>query len=350
MGYTVYQADLEKDKNSILKFWRENHQRSLEEKYQWIYEENPAGKAKVWMLKHDKSEECVGMTALFSRNFSVKGKGLVAGIAGDFLVNKHHRTMGPAIMLQRNVIVAVDNGHVDFVYGFPNKKAEPIMKRVGYRRIGTLRRFVKIIKSAHQLRKRGFNELWVKILSPLLDIVLILTSIETWYRWRSGFVCEEVNDLDGRFDRMWVNAKSQFTIAGDRTADYLKWKFLDDPDDLNRVYAIFNSDKSCVKGYIVYCFHDNGVEIRDFVFPEDKKATLVLMGSFLRNVRSFAQDSVVVNCLDNSHMIKAMKRFGFMKGKSGRSVYLYCTEDVWNDLPLLRSPDNWMLMKSDEDT
>ena len=60
---------------------------------------------------------------------------------------------------------------------------------------------------------------------------------------------------------------------------------------------------------------------------------------------------------DHSHMLISIppkysvaEVVGFMKGKKGRNVYLYCADRFWNDLPLLRNPDNWLLMKSDEDT
>lgn len=351
MSYTIYQANLEKDKDTILKFWRENQPKPLDQKYKWIYENNPAGKAKVWMVKHNESGQCVGIMALFPRKFSVRGRSFQAGIAGDFLVNKKHRVLKPAIMLQRSAISAADKRDVDFIYGFPNNAAEPIIKRVGYRLLSPMTRLVKIIKTAPQLRKLGLNEYWVNLLSPLLDFLLRLISIETWYRGNRGFICEEVKDFDERFDQLWNREKSQFAIAGERTASYLRWRFIEAPHDAeNKVFAIFDSQKSVLKGYIVYRYQHNSVQIRDFLFAEDKKAILVLMTSFLRHVRSLSPDSLMINLLENNNIIQKMKRFGFMKRQSDGNVYLYCTDKVWQELTLSGHPDNWLLMQSDDDT
>lgn len=351
MSYTVYEADIKEDKARILKFWSDNHPRSLDRKYKWMYEENPAGKAKVWMIEHKESGRCVGIAALFPRKFSVRGKSFVAGVSGDFLVDQHHRSMGPAIMLQRCIISAADKRVVDFVYGFPNKKAEPIMKRVGCRILGSRTRLVKIVKTAPQLQKLRLNNFWISLLSPLLDFILRLISIETWYRGKGGFICKELNDFDERFDRLWKEEKSRFDIAGERTASILRWKFLLDPDDVNKIFAIFDSKKSVLKGYIVYCYKNNSVEIGDFVFTEDRKVILVLMTNFLRHVsRTLTPESIIISLLKNSYIIKKVKRLGFMEGKSDDNVYFYCTDKVWKELTFSGALDNWLLMQGDEDT
>lgn len=350
MSYTTCQVDIEKDKDDILRLWRHNQPKPLDEKYAWIYEGNPAGKAKVWMVKHSETGECVGITALFQRKFSVKGESIVAWIAGDFLVNQLHRTMGPAIMLQRSIISAVEKKDMEFIYGFPNKAAEPIMKRVGFRSIGSLTRLVKILKTTSQLRKLGLHKYWIRLLSPFLDFALKLISVETWYRTKKGFVCEELKDFDERFDQLWAEERLRFAAAGERTASFLRWKYLEDPDDANKVFGVFDSSGSVLKGYIVYCFKENSIEIRDFIFSPDRKAIRVLMTCFLRHARSIASESIVIRFLENNNITKKMKRFGFIKRKSSGNVYFYCNDLERNKKTLFGNADSWLLMRSDEDT
>ena len=350
MSYTTFQADLDREKDSILRFWRENHPRPLEGKYRWLYEGNPAGKAKVWIIKHVESGDLVGMTALFPRVFHRNDKSLVGGVAGDFLVHKNHRTMGPAIMLQRCVLSSADRGEVDFVYGFPNRSAEAISKRIGYKRLGGLTRLVKILKSEPQLRKRGVKSALVPFAGPMADAFLKLGSLETWYRWTNGYVCEEVNALDDRLAPEREGHNGSFTMMGLRSANFLNWKFKDDPEDDNRIFVCRNRENSTVAGYIVFRLQDDSVDVRDFGLPVNRPVYFTLMASFLRHARSLGTEKVVVNALENETLTKKLRPFGFMEGESDRNVYIYRPDRAGSADPVPEDPDSWLLMQCDEDT
>jgi hypothetical protein len=349
MSYTVYQADLKKDKNVILKFCAENRKKPLEEKFKWMYEGNPDGKAMVWLIKHDESGEYAGMTSLFPRKFFINNKCVDGGIAGDFLVNAKHRTLGPAIMLQKGVLSAA-NSSVDFIYGFPNMHSEPVFKRVGYKCLGPITRLVKVLKTEPQLRKFGLSEWFIALVSPVIDLVLSLFSFETWHCANHDYLCEEVDKIDERFDRLWEERKNKFSVIGEKNSDFLRWKYIDDPDDHNRVFAVFDLEKSCLKGFIIYFQDANSVEILDFLFSDDKNARTELMASFLRHIRQFKAESLVINSFENNDISKIMKKFGFLKGKCGRNVYMYCSDKLTKEMNLLKSSGNWMLMNSDQDT
>ncbi len=350
MTYSIFQADLQNDKDNILSFWRDNQTDTLDQKYKWIYEDNPAGKANVWLVNLDESGECVGMVSLFHRRFSGSKQSFSAGIAGDYLVNKKHRVLKPALMLQKSIISAVHDGMVDFIYAFPNEAAEAIVKRTGYKLIGSKTRLVKFIKTEPILLKWGLPKMLISLLSPILNFALRFTSVETWFRGSNDFVCEEINEFDERFDQLWEAEKSKFTISGERTAEHLKWRFQGLPHDANKIFAAFDSQKSVLKGYIVYRHQDNAVEIRDLFFASDEKASFTLMNRFLRHVRPLAPDSIEITLLKNNYVDERMRRFGFLKRKSSKNIYLYCFQEVWKDLTLSGEPHNFLLMESDDDT
>ena len=50
-------SNIEKDKAKILAFWNRHHTKPLDDKYKWIYEGNPDGAAKTWMLRHEESDK-----------------------------------------------------------------------------------------------------------------------------------------------------------------------------------------------------------------------------------------------------------------------------------------------------
>ena len=166
MSYQVVQADIERDKGTILRFWRENSPKSLDSKYRWIYENNPAGKPMVWMIRHVESGECVGITALFPRRMSTRNGTVLAGVAGDLFVNEKHRTLGPAVKLLRSTLTAVHEGKVDLIYTFPNKAADGVVRAAGYRRLGKLVRLVKVLRTARYFHKLGLHRFLISCAEP----------------------------------------------------------------------------------------------------------------------------------------------------------------------------------------
>ena len=349
MSYSINKADLKKNRKDILKIWEKNYPGILEKKFKWMYENNPAGPAQVWVVKHDESGEYIGVTALFPRRFVINGKSFVGGIAGDLLVNKEHRNARPALKLQRSTLSATQDGTVDFIYGFPNKASEPIQKRVGYKVMGEKIRLVKVLKTAPQLSKLPLGKYWGFLLSPIFDLILRLLSVETWYFHRRNFVCEEIEDFDEGFDLLWEKTNSQFIVTGERRAEYLRWKFLNAPHSTNRIFAMFDADRKYVKGYIVYRYPEKSIEIRDFLFTQDKKAIFILMAGFLRYARSLGAQSISIALLKNKKIANHMKHFGFVERKDEHNILIFFSTKFLSKYPFLQDTNNWLLLQSDDD-
>lgn len=350
MSYQVVRVDIERDKETILRFWRENSPKTLDSKYRWIYENNPAGRPLVWMLKHVESSECVGMTALFPRRMSTRKGTILAGVTGDLLVNRKHRTLGPAVKLLRNTLTAVQEGTVDLIYTFPNTAADGVARAAGYRCLGRLVRLVKVLRTTRYLHNLGLPRPLAAVLGPLVDLLLRLASIETWTANRHTVECRETTEVDGRFRTLWEQRNRQFEIAGERTEDYLRWKFLHDPDDVNRIFAAFDPASDTLHAYLVFRPIEQGVEIREFIVGENERAGTILMANFLRLVRRQGRESVTIQLLENTRLIDEFSRFGFRERGGNRQVYMSYSQRMSGQHELLAGADNWLLMASDQDT
>lgn len=350
MSYQVVRADIERDKETILQFWRENNPKALDSKYRWIYENNPAGKPLVWTVRHVESGECVGMTALFPRRMSTRNGTILAGVTGDLLVNRKHRTLGPAVKLLRNTLTAVQDGAVDLIYTFPNPAADGVARAAGYRRLGRLVRLVKVLRTTRHLRNLGLPGLLAAALGPLVDLFLRITSTETWTANHQTVECRETSEVDGRFRTLWGQRNRLIEIAGERTEDYLRWKFLRDPDDVNRIYAAFDSASDALLAYLVYRPIEHGVEIREFIVGQDERAGSILMANFLQSARRQGLESVTVQMLENTRLIGEFSHFGFRERGEGRQVYMSYSERMSGQRDVLAGVNNWLLMASDQDT
>lgn|GEM_PF-834193 len=350
MNYTICRLSGVMDKEQLLKFWNENHGGDLDEKYKWIYENNPAGKAVVSLIRDNETNECTGCFAAFPRRISVGGVGLRAGVAGDLFVHKKHRILIPALKLEKSLMSIVQKKEFDLIYGFPNKKAEPVMKRAGFKYLGSYIGIAKIIKTSEQLQKLHVPKYLNRLLSPLLDVALRLFAFETWYRLRSGFICEEIRHFDERFDELWLKSKLRFHAVGERTSQFLTWRFLRKPNAEYKIFAIFNSSTTELQGYIIHCTDKNSIHVTDFILPEDKKAIRVLVAHFLRYARKASPKSVVIRFLGNKEISTLFRRFGFVRRKSGdQSVHYYCNEHVLKRFPVLEDSESWLLSNADID-
>lgn len=349
MSYTVVRADLAADRDTILNFWHNNHRKPLDAKFEWIYKGNPHGRALVWLIKHGPSADCVGMVSVFPRKLSVGGRTILAGIVGDFLIHEAHRTAGPAVMLMRGVRAAVSDSGIDLLYGFPNKRAEPIMKRSGFQRLGGLARLTRVFKTRSLMEKRGVPGVVAGLVSPMADRALGLG-------WRflgatacRGLDCREVRGFDHQYSETWRSSRSDGAISVERSPEYLTWKYLKDPGDTNQVFAAFHTPGERLAGYLV-CRQDEGsIEIRE-IAGDIGRIGRCLISNLVGQPGRNTPETIVMTVLENMPFVKVMERLGFRRRSREGSVYWYGTPGGTQGLPPLGDPANWLLVLGDQDT
>src|SRR5438093_13517410 len=97
MNYVV--TDHEANREQILALWQRNLPLATAERYRWLYEN---GRATSW-LAATETGDIVGATGLMSRTMKLQERLCRVGQAIDLNVNAEHRTIGPALKLQRAV-------------------------------------------------------------------------------------------------------------------------------------------------------------------------------------------------------------------------------------------------------
>lgn len=348
MSYQIVQADLEADKDRILAFWAANHPKPLEHKYAWMYQNNPFGRARVWLLLHSETQELVGMGAAFPRQLITDGHRHEAAVLGDFLVHQAHRSLGPALQLQKSILQVLHHDELALLYGLPNRSAEFVFQRVGYRRLGTMIRLVKVMQSASLLSRYRVPAFARRLMGPLLDLALRILAAETWRAPKRYLVHEDYSVFDERFDVLWRSREAIYRNVLKRSAAYMKWKFQDDPDDTNFVFALSTRDETALLGCIVYRYRSSSIEILECIATDEAADDLLAL--FLKQARRARPVSIVINVLDDSVLLPRLKRFNFWRGSAGRNAY-YCAGPQLKDCAeTISRKDHWLLMESDEDT
>jgi hypothetical protein len=177
-----------------------------------------------------------------------------------------------------------------------------------------------------------------------------LGSAELWQRLPGGTRVEVVDRYDERFDDLWLRAAERFPILGDRSADFLNWRFADAPDVRYRALTLSDDDNR-LRSYLVYQFDGATAHVADFLYDEPSDLA-ALLPELLTIARRWGMESVVVESLVPESIAQLLKRFGFWRRPSNWPFLVYApkgTESQWEEEGLFEL-GNWYFTRADVDT
>lgn len=233
--YAIRELDLATEQPTAIMLWRTHMRLPPEAKLDWFYLQHPCGTPKLLLLTHGAQATPVGIGSLGQRRVSIQGQPASAGILADMVVLPEHRTLFPALLLQKQMLHAAVAAY-SVVYGIPNKHSTPIVRRLGYTRVGELIRYARVLRLSDYIERR-LPRFLSRPIGALVDRLMPL-----YYRpyellmkeWRSGWT----EDIDERFDRLWSRARAFDGIIGERGAAFIRWRFLSQPEHRHRVFTL----------------------------------------------------------------------------------------------------------------
>lgn len=320
----VSQADLPREGHEIVSFWKRNFPQWPQSKFTWLYQDNVGGAASCWVVRDTTDGSIAGSTAVFPRTFSIAGRLCRGGITGGFLVDPRHRTVGPAIMLQKATVSACDGGQFDFLYGTPNKSSEPVQRRVGYKVLGSELRLVRVLRSRNYVRRYVKSAPVTNLLSDAGDLVLRAIARERHLKPPEGlYRLETVSIFDERFDRLWQRSAGQHAIAGERTSVFLNWRFAECPYAHYETAALVCANSGEVDGYITYEVEGDVVHVADLFARDTAEVLDRLLAAFLLEQRQNGREAVNVLYFGNEAVLRSLAQFGFKIRETVRSMVIY---------------------------
>lgn len=315
--YSVTVADLNADRASVVALWQMNplQPELADAKYQWYYLDNPNGPTRQLLLRHASQPEPVGATGMVTRQFLVRGVPLSAGTLTDLFVQAEHRSLFPALMLQKQLRLLGLETH-ELLYGYPNDKSLLIVRRLGYKQFGELTKFVCLLRHGEYLQRwlpRGPSQVLGAIVDRLLPLAfrphrLLLAG------WRG----EWLDGVDERFDRLWQRARHADGIIGVRDRRFLSWRFFARPSHRYRVFALSASTADEIAGYAVCEGLGDTLHIRDLlVAPESAGALKVLLHLLAHHARQQLWTRLSFECCGNDVLRRTLRAGGlFERGKT----------------------------------
>jgi hypothetical protein len=338
MPFTIIQPDLTIDRANILALWRRNLPEASVARFDWLYE---TGRASKWLVR-DELGEAVGSIGLMGRTMQVFDRTLSAGQPIDLNVDRRYRLGGAAMQLQRTVTAEVEQGRLGLIYGFPNAQSEPVLRRVGYQRFAQVGRWAKPLSSDEVIERWLHPRPLRKVAATIVDAALRLTSPDTFYRRPKSLRVEVTDYYDARFDQLWEAGRERFAIVGERTADYLRWRFGQCSDTCYRTLCVSDAEDRLL-AYLVYSQRDDIGYIADFFFAEWEHFDVVL-DEFVRLMRQERAKAIVTIYTGAAEVAGRLLRFGFHRRPSSWTAMVHTADSR------LLDEENWFLTRADIDT
>ena len=311
-------------------------------RYAWLHERNPAGPGAVWLAR-DAQGRPIGTAALHARHVVVDGRRYLAGVATNFAVVPSARAFGPALALQRAVQAVCEAGEFAFIYGFPNRAAKPVFERLAYTP-GQTRRLVRVLRSAPYLQRAGRAAGWASHLAARpLDVALRLLARETYRRPSRRTRVETLEQLDGAFDAFWVRLRARLAVVGDRSAEYMNWRYAGSPTRHHQV-TVLRRDEEIAATIVSYTI-GNIVYVSE-LFALDGEAFDGLLGAFLRAQRRTSASAVSLIVLGDLPFADRLARYGLLQRDVDRSMMVYVPPGSPLH-PLLDRVERWAFFEGD---
>jgi hypothetical protein len=293
-------------------------------RFKWIYRDSPLGPAWSWLLWDSNAGQPVGVASVFPRAMWVGDKVELCGQVGDFAIDPTHRSLGPALMLQRATFEPVNGGHLALCYDCPpNARGMSTFRRLRMVSNATTTRYTRLLRADRPVAKRLGRGRAAAVAARLGNTLL-------HFRGRRG---PRVAGLDitvhtARFDEEFSILDRRVggggVIRGRRTAEDLNWRYRDDP--LNEYQVLTARRRGELLGFAVSARSGTDALVVDLFGVLSAHESADLLDALARLAHDDRADALYVLSSDGHPLTVPLRQAGFRARESGPYVVGYGRE------------------------
>ncbi len=345
--YRVEPARLPEQAGAIVKLWSQAlgyaERRPL--KLDWFYMRHPSGQPRLLLLHH--AGRVVGVTGLGSRPLSWHGRELDAALMGDFAVDSHHRTLFPALMLQRAALEQGLARHA-LLYGFPNAKSLPVVRRAGYQVLPGVGRYARALRSEAYLPP-AWPRAARRALGLVADLALSLRHAVGLRRHGRALQASWLDGPDERFDALWARARLALgdCVVGRRDAAFLRWRFEARAWHRTQLLALVDARTQALAGYAACEVEGGAMHVRDLLVERpsaDLAAQLLRLAA--RQAQAQGLRSLSMQCAGPPWLLAGLRTAGLRLREAGAQPMILALAP---DTPAPLAQACWYLTGADSD-
>lgn len=317
--WRITNPDVSDLREPLLGLWHRNLPGASRDRFEWLY---GTGRAEGVLLGE---RPVIGGAGLMRRRMAIAGDIVDGAVAIDVNVDEQQRSLGPALTLVRAVMKLADDRGYACLFGFPIPSATGVLKRCGYRQLGNVSNWTKLLRSEVKLRSVLKSPLAAKLSAPIVDFAM---------RWKSNgpaqglsqqFDVETPAMFDARFDRLWLRAAEGYGVIGERSADYLKWRFTKCPELRYACFALARRGGGELLGYVIWYRSGESVCIADLL-AVDHASTALLLAEFTRHARRLRADAIRLACFGPLRLYSQLQAAGFSRRQDSYPVLVRMPE------------------------
>jgi RimJ/RimL family protein N-acetyltransferase len=349
MHYSVRLADVEETRKLILPIWASNLpiDRDLDDKRRWFYRDGPHGPGQAFVLRTDgSSTEPVGCAGVGVRSMWYRDRAIRTALFADLAVDRTHRSGFPALALVRAVRAHVEH-EFELGYGFPNDQARAVYLRAGYRELGTMRRYVRVLRTRTYLERRIWSPA-ARVAASVIDRTLAAAAWVRALRRERTIELVWLDDFDGRFDQLWREARGSMPVMCERTSALLRWRFSPRIDRrAYRIAALVETTTRRLRAYAIVRNTAGVAEVSDLLGAGMPELDLLLR-CLIPTLSRLGFTSISVRFFGAGRIPNLLASHGFSRRKETRSIVVSLGASL-RQVPALRDAESWYLTDLDED-
>jgi hypothetical protein len=339
----IRSANLDTDRDLLVELLlRYLTPRSTARRFDWFYRDNPHGPGAAWLACESDSGEVVGSGAIIPREMLVGGEPRMAGVMADFWMHPRHRTLGPAVKLQRACIEGVaERGWFSF-FDLPQQSMHVVYRRLGVLGDERLQRFAKVLRSGPQLEKRLKLPLLARPAGAVIDCALALRD-RMRVRDSRRVVALHEGPFGEEFNELALQVSRESLVCVHRSARYLNWRFRDHYFLQHEIYTLREGDR--LLGFAAVTLEGNLANVMD-VFPATRADVLTdLVVGMARALRVKGIATLYVPLLASSRAAHTLRELGL----SMRHEAPVVISSVTGNTPVAAKSPEWFLSYGDID-
>lgn len=319
MAVHVRAVDLDAEQEQLLGVLERNfssfpHAR----RFKWIYRDSPLGPAWSWLLWDSDPGRPVGAASVFPRAVWLGDKVELCGQVGDFAIDPTHRSLGPAVMLQRATFQPVDDGHLALCYDCPpNARGMSTFRRLRMGSNATMTRYARLLRTDRHVARRLGEGRAAAGVARLGNTLLHLIR-----RRGSRAVGLDIAIHTARFDEEFSSLDRRVggggVIRGRRAAEDLNWRYRDDPLQDYQVLTARREGELCGFAVVAYSGHDALVIDLFGVLSSEESADL--LDAAARLAKDALADTLCVLISGEHPLMGPLRHAGFWPRESGPYV------------------------------
>ncbi|MFH1460564.1 MAG: hypothetical protein ABIG64_09395 [Candidatus Omnitrophota bacterium] len=342
MKYLTKHFNHEQDKNLLINLWFKYLVNPSLERYAFLYENNDVSIIQTALLFLGKENEILGCASILLYKAVSNSNNLVLGINVDMIVERKHRTLGPAILLLKELVAMAKKYGSNALIAIPNQASLPVFKRIGYKCAGNISRYVKIINIEKKLKSKLKNKVIINFASQVINFFM---------KWISREILYQIFDLldnkrctlcfEERFPEGIRSKKNGEIFSSEK---YLKWRYRVGGDKgYKKCFFYYNN---ILQGGLIYRLNKDEIFIEKICMFSDQNFDRLLF-HFIKKMRLDKKiSSINVTYFGKEKNKQIFRNFGFLKREEKAIMFIPFSEKAAGILSL---EEQWDIYESDLD-